>query len=200
MGWRRNPRADLVALVARIDVPHPFRLDRFCTSIAEQRGRPLHLVPLTDAAGQDLPCGLWIGLPDADLVFYESGAAPILKAQIVLHEVSHMLLDHGTGTATVPAQRSARPARPRDPRLDAVARSAAEAATARLADRELGLDTDRVLALLARNGYTDRQEADAESLATLLLERATRAASGSGHAARVLARLDDAFGHPTRLG
>ncbi|GAA1965325.1 hypothetical protein [Kitasatospora viridis] len=177
MGWRRKPRSELAALVARIEVPQPFQLDRFCDSIARERGRPLRLVPLSDAAGRDLPCGLWLGLPEADVIFYEAGAAPILKTQIVLHEISHMLLDHGRPAGSVPPQRAA-PA----------------------TDRELGLDTDRVLALLARSGYTDRQEADAESLATLLLERATRAGAGTGSAGtvRVLTRLDEAFGHPTR--
>ncbi|MCC9312367.1 hypothetical protein LN042_35835 [Kitasatospora sp. RB6PN24] len=176
MRWRRQPRSRFTDLVDRIEVPKPFHLERFCDSVARQRRRPLRLVPLQNAAGQDLPCGLWIGLPAVDLVFYEAGAAPILKTQIVLHEISHMLLDHGAPATDVPAL----------PGLTA--------------DEELGLDTDRVLALLARNGYTDRQEADAEALATLLLERATRAGAGRpyGGSAEVLDRLDAAFGHPVR--
>jgi hypothetical protein len=184
MKWRRRPRPELTALVDRIAVPRPFQLAEFCAGVAAERGRPLRLVPLENTAGQDLPCGLWLGLDEVDLVFYEAGAAPILKTQIVLHEISHMLLDHTTPEAADPAER---------------AELAARALADRAADAELGLRTDRVLALLGRSGYSSRQEADAESLATLLLERATRAGRGSGApAAQVLARLDDAFGHPVR--
>ncbi|WP_035847126.1 hypothetical protein [Kitasatospora azatica] len=184
MRWRRRPRSGFAALVDRIEVPQPFQLEEFCAGIARRRGRPLRLVPLENAAGQDLPCGLWIGLDEVDLVFYEAGVAPILKTQIVLHEISHMLLEHVAPETTTPAERAELLAR-------------AERAEA---DRELGLATDRVLALLARDGYSSRQESDAESLATLLLERATRAGAGtdSPQSAQVLARLDDAFGHPVR--
>ncbi|MFE0460154.1 hypothetical protein ACFW1A_12990 [Kitasatospora sp. NPDC058965] len=185
MRWRKRPGPGLTALVDRIAVPQPFQLAEFCDRVAAERGRPLRLVPLADTAGQDLPCGLWLGLDEVDLVFYEAGAAPILKTQIVLHEISHMLLDHvgpDTGTSAERAELAARALADRE-----------------AADRDLGLRTDRVLALLARSGYSSRQESDAESLATLLLERATRADRGAGApAGQVLARLDDAFGHPVR--
>ncbi|PYC76895.1 hypothetical protein C7C46_21125 [Streptomyces tateyamensis] len=183
MRWRKRPRSELTALVERIAVPRPFQLAEFCAGVAAERGRPLRLVPLANAAGRDLPCGLWLGLDEVDLVFYEAGAAPILKTQIVLHEISHMLLDHTAPEAATPAERA-------EPAARALADRAAT-------DAELGLRTDRVLALLARSGYSSRQEADAESLATLLLERATRAGADAP-AGQVLARLDDAFGHPVR--
>jgi hypothetical protein len=205
MRWRRQPRSRFAELVDRIEVPKPFQLERFCDSIAGQRGRPLRLVPLENAAGQDLPCGLWISLPTVDLVFYEAGAAPILKTQIVLHEISHMLLDHGAPVSDVPAisvligDELIAGGEPVGGESvgggGSVGRGESNAD-----DEELGLDTDRVLALLARSGYSDRQEADAEALATLLLERATRAGAGrrSSGSADVLDRLDAAFGHPVR--
>lgn len=181
MRWRRQPRSRLTALADRLVVPRPFQLEEFCAGIARERGRPLRLVALANAAGADLPCGLWVGLDSADLIFYEAGAAPILKAQIVLHEVSHMLLGHvspeGTSVAEfaelVDQLRLAERAE-----AEAAARAERAAAVDRAArDAELGLVTDRVLALLARSGYSSCQEADAESLATLILERATRAAN-----------------------
>ncbi|MCX4747847.1 hypothetical protein OG455_20380 [Kitasatospora sp. NBC_01287] len=220
----------MTALADRLVVPRPFQLEEFCAAIARERGRPLRLVPLADAAGADLPCGLWVGLETVDLIFFEAGAAPILKAQIVLHEISHMLLDHvypeGASLADLTAfvEQAARVERDerdeRDERAEQVgqvgqvgqagqpeqaglaAAASASAATAadRAADLELGLATDRVLALLARNGYSSRQEADAETLATLILERATRAgADGAAPGAdAVLTRLNDALGHPAR--
>jgi hypothetical protein len=205
--WRRRPRTspqtrtDFAALVDRLAVPHPFQLEEFCAGIARRRGRPLHLVPLENAAGADLPCGLWVGLDTADLVFYEAGAAPILKAQIVLHEISHMLLNHLAPEGTAPADGAELAGRA------GRAERTAKEATERAADLELGLAPDRLRALLARNGYSSRQESDAESLATLILERATRAAgapdpasphAGSPRSAEVLARLNDAFGNSAR--
>ncbi|WP_327068139.1 hypothetical protein OG500_20655 [Kitasatospora sp. NBC_01250] len=208
MRWRRQPRSELSDLVDRLVVPTPFDLTEFCAAIAEDRGRPLHLVPVENAAGADLPCGLWVSLDTADLIFYEAGAAPILKTQIVLHEISHMLLDHvspeaGSLTSLVAPAESAGPALSPEA-VSAIATAAAAAieaeAAARAADLELGLATDRLMALLARDGYGSRQEADAESLATLILERATRvgAEAVSPCSTEVLSRLNDALGHPAR--
>ncbi|MBB4924330.1 hypothetical protein [Kitasatospora kifunensis] len=208
MRWRRQPRSELSQLADRLVVPNPFDLTEFCAAIARERGRPLHLVPVENAADADLPCGLWVSLGTADLVFYEAGAAPILKTQIVLHEISHMLLNHVSPEASsladlvVPAE-SAELALSADG-VSAIATAAAAAieaeAAARAADLELGLATDRLLSLLARDGYGSRQEADAESLATLILERATRvgAEAASPSSTGVLSRLNDALGHPAR--
>ncbi|MDH6112056.1 hypothetical protein P3T36_004967 [Kitasatospora sp. MAP12-15] len=196
MKWRSRSRARFVALADQLTFPQPFELAEFCRRIAERRGRPLRLVPLEGAVADELPCGMWLGLDSVDLVFYEAGAAPILKTQIVLHEISHMLLDHVSPQGPAAALR-AEAARVRAVQ-DAV--RAAEQSAARAEDEELGLSTDRVLSLLARSGYSSRQETEAESLATLILERATRAETNpaSPDSAEVLNRLNDAFGHPVR--
>ncbi|WP_035799157.1 hypothetical protein [Kitasatospora mediocidica] len=196
MKWRSRSGDRFTALAEQLAVPRPFDLAEFCEGIARRRGRPLRLVALEGAVAAELPCGMWLGLDTVDLVFYEAGAEPILKTQIVLHEISHMLLDHASPQGPADALR-AEADRVRAVR-DAV--RAAEQAAGRAADRELGLSTDRVLSLLARSGYSSRQETEAESLATLILERATRAGAhrASPDSADVLARLDDAFGHPIR--
>ncbi|MFI9270134.1 hypothetical protein ACIGXM_05390 [Kitasatospora sp. NPDC052896] len=214
MKWRRQARADLTALADRLTVPRPFDLTEFCRRIADQRGRPLHLVPVANPGEVDLPCGLWLGTDRADLVFYDAAAEPILKTQIVLHEISHMLLGHLTpdvgllttasdaaGTpADAPAETTA-PAHDPKAALAVAADRVADRELGLATDQELGLATDRVLALLARDGYSSRQESEAEALATLILERVTRATAPHPDArdsADVLARLDDAFGHPVR--
>ncbi|MDH6137633.1 hypothetical protein P3T37_007066 [Kitasatospora sp. MAA4] len=200
MKWRSRSGDRFTALAEQLAVPRPFDLAEFCQGIAERRGRPLRLVALEGAVAAELPCGMWLGMDDADLVFYEAGAEPILKTQIVLHEISHMLLDHTSPQGPAAALRA------EADRIRAVqdavraAEHAAEQAAGRAADQELGLSTDRVLSLLARSGYSSHQETEAESLATLILERATRAGAhaASPDSADVLARLDDAFGHPIR--
>ncbi|MFJ2609954.1 hypothetical protein ACIO13_34060 [Streptomyces sp. NPDC087425] len=225
MKWWRRGRDDLRRKVEdELIIPQPFDLEVFCANISAQRGRPLLVLPLDGPADADLPCGIWVGLDTADLVFYEAEAADILKIQIVLHEIAHMLLGHvspqldisgdaddGLVTASEHFRRLL--ARTSDsengmhPDLTIAEMVRAEAARIRVAatrptstDIELGLSADRVLHLLGRTKFGNRQEKEAETLATLILERASRneAISTSGDASDVLARLNDALGHPGR--
>ncbi|MGW7004560.1 hypothetical protein ACWGCW_17500 [Streptomyces sp. NPDC054933] len=224
--WGRPHRQQFTGLAERLVIPQPFDLEEFCSSIAEQRGRPLHLLPLDGPMDPHLPCGIWLGLDVADIVFYEASAADILKVHIVLHEIAHMLLGHVAPeldvaddateaefhTATAHFQNLlARTSQAMDdvssptlPIADIVrseaARIRASAAAAAPTDTELGLSADRIVHLLGRTKFASRQEKDAETLATLILERASRneTRSTSDEAADVLTRLNDAFGHPAR--
>ncbi|MGF1425711.1 hypothetical protein [Kitasatospora sp. LaBMicrA B282] len=196
MRWWKRPRPDVCADAAsRLTIPQPFDLEEFCASISEQRGRPLVLLPLDGPRDPDMPCGIWLGLDTADMIFYEGSAAPLLRTQIVLHEISHMLLGHRT------------PDFDADDSATAAVRAEAariRATTARTpVDEELGLDSDRIRQLLGRTRYDSAQEHDAEHLATLILERASRNeavldATTPQHAAGVVDRLNTAFGHPVR--
>ncbi|MEW1660636.1 hypothetical protein [Streptomyces sp. NPDC093707] len=224
--WRRTRSSQCLAIAERLDIPQPFDLEEFCDGIATQRGRPLLLLPLDAPADPDMPCGVWLGLDVADLVFYEAGAADILKVHIVLHEIAHMLLGHvapelevaDDATEEELAAASGHFSRilartdhaiagidqPDLPIADILrseaARIRATAAQATPADRELGLSADRIAHLLGRTKFASRQERDAETLATYILERASRneARPTSQGATDVLARLNDAFGHPVR--
>ncbi|MCY0923510.1 hypothetical protein OS965_36145 [Streptomyces sp. H27-G5] len=217
MFWARG-RKSLSAIVGGLDIPHPFDLQDFCDSIANLRGRPLMLLPVHAGPATELPCGLWLGLDDADLVFYDAAAPDVLRAQIVLHEISHMLLGHTAPELEEPgvdgehilgqvvAQLSGSVGSGTGPSASDVLRSEAarvraSAAEARLTDAELGFSVDRIASLLARTGFRSRQERDAESLATLILERASRrpeVKSKSREAGGVVDRLNEAFGHPAR--
>lgn len=226
MRWRRRSHDQLAAIADQLFIPQPFDLNEFCTAIAEQRGRPLLLLPLDGPPNPDLPCGIWIGLDVADLVFYETTAADVLKVQITLHEIAHMLLGHvapeletaGDVTRDELTAASdhferilARTTHALDeidtPDLPIAAVLRAEAARIRAAasqgkpsDAEIGLSASRIAQLLGRTKFTSKQEKDAETLGTLILERASRDETGatSHEAADVLQRLHDAFGHPVR--
>jgi hypothetical protein len=227
MRWRR-PVGDRRCrdVAERLVIPRPFDLEAFCANIAQQRGRPLLLLPLSGPADPELPCGIWIGLDVADLVFYEAGAADILKIQIVLHEIAHMLLGHvapglGPQEATREEEREraavsrhvehllaqaerdgGAPGELDLPVAEIVraeaARIRAAAARPAAADAELGISADRIVHLLGRTTFASRQERDAETLATLILERASRNEdrSTSDAASDLLSRLNDALGHP----
>ncbi|MFF4608035.1 hypothetical protein ACFY12_35530 [Streptomyces sp. NPDC001339] len=226
MRWWKRPVSPCVAAASELEIPHPFDLKVFCESIAQQRGRPLLLLPLDGSPDPDLPCGIWIGLDTADLVFYDATAADILRVQIILHEISHMLLGHVApqldvgedateeelaavsdhferllSRTTQAVDTLGRPELPIAEIMRAEAdRIRALTAAARPIDSELGLSADRILHLLGRTKFANRQERDAETLATLILERASRneARPTSDEATSVLTRLNDTFGHPVR--
>ncbi|MEU4205929.1 hypothetical protein AB0B79_34985 [Streptomyces sp. NPDC039022] len=227
MRWRRKRPVSRCRITAdELDIPIPFDLQSFCASIAQQRGRPLILLPLDGSPEPDFPCGIWIGLDTLDLVFYETAAAGILRVQIILHEIAHMLLGHvapqlGVGQdvseeelATVSDHFERLLARAPEA-IDALSRPhlpiagimraeadriRALAAASQPVDDELGLSADRIVDLLGRTKFDNCQERDAEILATLILERASRkeARPTCKRATRALAHLNETFGHPVR--
>nr|WSW63067.1 hypothetical protein OG513_33330 [Streptomyces sp. NBC_00998] len=226
MRWWKRADAECTTVADRLVIPQPFDLGVFCAGIAEQRGRPLILLPLDGPPDPALPCGIWLGLEVADLVFYDAVAAEILKVQIVLHEISHMLLGHVAPELELPQQPSqgeiARASehfhrlltrtqttvsgldRPDLPVASIIHTEAARIRTvARMTesiDEELGLDIGRLAHLMGRSKFASPQERQAETLATLIHERAGRytAQSTSGEAEDRLVRLHDALGHPVR--
>lgn len=226
MWWRKRRNGECAAVVDQLLIPQPFDLEAFCEAIAAQRGRPLVLLPLDGPPDPELPCGIWLGLDVADIIFYDASAAEILKLQIVLHEISHMLLGH-----VAPELESAQQPPEDDlavvserfhkllarthtaisaldrPELPLAAIIRAEAARiralARMAeplDEELGLDLGRISHLMGRSKFASPQEHAAETLATLIHERASRhmSHSTSTEAEERLIRLHDALGHPVR--
>lgn len=130
-------RRRCTARLRGIRVPDPFDLDQFCAEVASSRGRPLHRRPLSGLA-PGTPCGLWLGLPTADYVFYDPDTSPLHAEHIVLHEIAHMLCGHEAGSG------------------------------APLAALFPDLDPALVGRLLGRAAYTCEQEREAEMLASMI--------------------------------
>ncbi|MGK5685439.1 hypothetical protein [Actinoplanes sp. URMC 104] len=95
-GLRRRCEARLRG----VRVPDPFDLDAFCDEVAARRGRPLIRRPVPGLSA-DAPCGMWIGTPRADHVFFDPGTSPLHAEHIVLHELAHILSGHSGGDATL---------------------------------------------------------------------------------------------------
>lgn len=92
----------LDARLAGVQLPDPFDIGLFCERVAAARNRLIHLVPFS-VGGPDLPCGLWVGLADADVIFFEQATTPVHRDHFVLHEIGHVLGDHtGRPDALVP--------------------------------------------------------------------------------------------------
>ncbi|MEV6809974.1 hypothetical protein [Streptomyces sp. NPDC051132] len=168
-------RCDAILGGLPLDDARPVTIDALCAAIEQRSGRRLALSPLPEQAGTAGLCGLWISLGDTDHIFYEASTNAFHQRHIILHELSHLLLDHETE----------RDGGGPPPGLDALFP---------------GLDPAMVRRLLARGrtDYTERQEQQAELLATLIHQRSAGRASRRGTPARtgsaVLDRLARALG------
>lgn len=133
--------------LAGLRLPLPFALDAFCRELALRRGRPLTVADMPSV--HDGPTGAWIATDDADYVFVDQGARALHREHIVLHELAHMIFDHG--------------AAPGLGEHDAAALLPA-------------FTSETVARVLGRSRYTDVQEREAELLATMIAQQAQRPA------------------------
>jgi len=152
-------------LVESLDLPAPCDLVTLRDKVSAERNRPIRLVPLA-MHGSGLS-GLWLETDDADLVVYEATTGAQHRNHIIAHEFSHMLCGH-TSTEAVTDQ----------------------AATLLFPDLDPGL----VRRMLGRGGYADRDEQEAEVVATIMMERLGRSDPGAADElpaaeADVLARI-----------
>ncbi|MFF3085716.1 DUF6545 domain-containing protein [Streptomyces nojiriensis] len=87
-------RAACEARVEALRLPHRFSTRDLRDAVAEQRGRPIVLRPLSTLGATDAPCGIRLETPDADLLFYEEATSPLHQNHILAHEISHIICDH----------------------------------------------------------------------------------------------------------
>lgn len=172
---------DLVALrrrcqerLSELALPARFDASGLCQTLAQRRGRPIVLRPVTSRAG---PCGVWVASPSADFIFYEQDTSPLHQQHIILHEASHLLCDH-------------------------YAAPVAESELRRLLFPDL--HPTMVHSVLRRTTYSAEEEQEAEVLASLLLERISADSPPASwppdpEAAALLARLEASLeeGHGT---
>jgi hypothetical protein len=155
------------ATVDRLDIPEPFDVGELCRRTGETRGRPITVAPLP-LRGM-AACGLWLGIPGADLIFFEADTSPAHQDHIILHELGHVLCHEQDGHLHENLLRELFPA----------------------------LSPELVRGALGRTRYAVVEEQEAEVFAHLVLERvwrapvATEPAEGStdAHAHDVLRKL-----------
>jgi hypothetical protein len=132
------------AIIRGLDIPRPFDLHEFAARLGRQRGRPVRLRPFAFTAG--MPCGMWIATAGADYIYYEQATTPFHATAIALHDIAHMLLGHAGSGAWQDLARRVAPDVP----------------------------ASLVSTILGRSGYATQDERDAETLASLMLARATQ--------------------------
>lgn len=169
---RRRLRREAKARVDGLDIPVPFDVAALCARLAARRGRRIVLQPQPMGAG---PTGMWVDAGGIDYIVYERETTPLHQEQIILHEVGHLVSEHGPPDV-----------------------SDEEAVAVLMPD----LDLDMVRRVMSRHGYTSEQEEEAELVASLVLERAgrTRSRTQSHPATPEAARAVDVLGSLLRGG
>ena len=130
------------AIIRDLEIPVPFDLGLFVACLQRRRGRDIRLCPFRSGAG--MPCGFWIGTAETDCIYYERATSPFHQTHIVMHEIAHMLLGH----------------RGRTPAWQGVARVLAP-----------NLNPELIRLILGRGTYGAREEEEAETLASLILQQ-----------------------------
>jgi hypothetical protein len=144
MALRRLHR-DCAALLDELDIPVPFDVRELCRRLAVDRGRRMHLVPI--ALPSNGPCGAWLSVNDTDYILYEERTSPLHQLHIIMHEIGHIVCRH---EAT--------------PLLDH------ETAMVLMPS----LDPNMIARVLGRTSYPVHDEQQAEMIASLILQRASR--------------------------
>ncbi|MDH6135492.1 hypothetical protein P3T37_004908 [Kitasatospora sp. MAA4] len=141
----RRMKAHCEVLLRDLAIPDPFDMRELCDRIAERSGRPIRLQPM--ALGAHSPCGLWVGTPEVDYIFFERRTSRLHQDHIIAHELGHLLCEHE-------------------------AEEIVGAETSRLIMPNL--DPAMVERVLQRHGYGAAAEQEAEMIASLILQRASR--------------------------
>jgi hypothetical protein len=164
--WKKYRRAMGDAVL-----PTPFDAVALVARLAEQRGRPIELIPV--AARPDVPCGLLMVTDRADCILYATDTTALHQQHILLHEAAHLVCGHDRSTTMAPP-------------------AGTEALLPHLPD-------SLVHRVLGRTVYSQPQEQEAELLASLIRSRAARDDRAPSLADGEQSRLGSMFSVPARL-
>ncbi|SDH42226.1 hypothetical protein [Microbacterium sp. 77mftsu3.1] len=78
-----------------VPVPAGITLTELLDAVQDWRGRPLRLREVPEFAEDGTVNGVWLATQSEDLILYAPTASRLHQEQFILHEVAHMLLDHG---------------------------------------------------------------------------------------------------------
>lgn len=72
-----------------------FTFDELVGAVQLQRQRRLRIVELASLGERDGLCAIWLMTDSDDLVLHAHSDSALHQQQFVLHELAHMILDHG---------------------------------------------------------------------------------------------------------
>ncbi|MER6232549.1 hypothetical protein ABT169_25940 [Streptomyces sp. NPDC001616] len=144
--------APLRNFIADLQLPPVENVRELVPFVEKYTGRPILLIPVTDpkslpeSLDAASPCGLWLATDAADHIFYDAATSVAHSDGIIGHELGHILLRHHT--------------------VDGDVLAGVGTLGGLLPDMTPAL----IKMLLARTRYAEPDEADAETLGSLLQE------------------------------
>ena len=167
-------RASCQRHLSLVPIPAPFNLRRYCDSVATHRGRPVELLESDGPFTEDHPSGAWSPMEDEDRIYFVSGLSAVHRAQVVLHEIGHMMFGHDPTAIFTDAKN-----------VKKISPDLKPAAFRRM---------------LFRTSFTAQSEREAEMYASLVMEQAGvgPAAPRSARHSALVDRLAESIGHPVR--
>lgn len=162
-------RRSCQARLTGLELPAECDVVALCAHLSKLRGRPIHCLALQMGASE--PSGVWLSLPDAEWVVYEAHTSRVHQEHIITHEFAHMICGHRSVTA-----------------------SQTRGTELLFPDLDPGLVRD----LMTRQGYSDVQEQEAETMASLLVQSLRRASASTwcAGAPGVLGRVQRSLASP----
>jgi hypothetical protein len=165
MSFRVLGNADakrVIGLMRSLSVPTPWDLAEFLDQVALGRNRPIRLLPYPGLSALGQPCGMWIGRDTDDILVFDTTTSGYHTEQIILHELGHVLLEHG-------CQRPARPV------------------LATIRQLVPDVEPGTVSRVLARSAFDDATESEAELFASLIMSEQRKVSRDSPMADTFLA-------------
>lgn len=143
--WRNDLqlRRSVKQLLRELDIGAPLDVPLLCERLAQQRNRPIRLLPYPLPAPGAF--GLWIGTTTDDYVLYQRDTTPAHQEHIILHELGHIISGHSSDEDDDDLWEQILP----------------------------DIPPDIVLRALRREGYVAECEREAEMVATVIKEWAT---------------------------
>lgn len=155
---------------------HGCGIDELHRYLSVQRRRPIHLIPAPFPERHLF--GIWLKMDDFDVIAFEKAASPSHKEHIIAHELAHIAFEH-RGSVQLDHSDSG----------------------------QLFSDVDpaAVRSMLMRSRYSHDEEQEAETMASLILARATKpwiepAWGVPEEAAEIVARIENGLGKPDDQG
>ncbi|MCK6065745.1 MULTISPECIES: ImmA/IrrE family metallo-endopeptidase [Microbacterium] len=72
-----------------------FSLGQLVGAVERRRGRPLRIVELAELSDREGICAMWLMTDAEDIVLHARTESTLHRQQFVLHELAHIILDHG---------------------------------------------------------------------------------------------------------
>lgn len=86
-------RAEARKAFERLHLPPQLTLESLIGHVETLRSKPMKIIETATLSGKKI-CGLWVPREHLDLIYHSPTRGRLHRQQMILHEVSHMILRH----------------------------------------------------------------------------------------------------------